>query len=298
MKWFKQNKLLCFTIITAIYCMMIITFISLQEKHIDKACQLIKEHDNKNAKIEIDKIFFIDELGQNKETVLMSACESGNTQIIQYLLNKGASPNKTIDGNLSPLEIYCKFGYKGGLKPLQELLDHGAQQSLFSSKPAIFHLGENFKEMDEEEKKFATEMSIYLLTNGAPLTYKKETVLHLAAKGNMSELFDQIVHTREGLQLLNSENNDKLTPWQTAVNSGSIGVQRVIRNLETEYSEIKETENENNSTGDALFDELLESGIVDIQKEDEIQENDDTEQNNKDKQEETKKGYYQELYGD
>lgn len=297
MKWLKQNKLLFITLITAIYCSIVIICISSQEEHIDKACQFIKNNDNQNAIVEINKIWFIDEVGLNRETTLMAACESGNGQMIQLLLKEGADPNYKINGKLSALEFYCNFGYNAGVKPLKQLLDAGARQSIFEKKPAVFYLADRFVEMDKSEKEEATEMAILLLTNGAPLSYNGETLLHLAARADMAELFDQIIHTKNGIQLMNSKNKDGLTPWQVALNFGAVDVQQVIRGLESEYEEVKAEQEQ--ETGDETLDELIEDGVVDIEQENEIVNDDDnSEQSLENDQEETKKGYYQELYGD
>jgi hypothetical protein len=206
-----------------------------QQETVDKACVAIENYDQDTLVNCVDKIWNIDAYGTRNETMFMVACESGNEEAIEYLLNQGADPNKTVPGQLTPLELFCNNGYEAGEYALSLLLKSGVKQSAYSVQPAIFYLADNYYWMTPEQKVLATEQSILLLQHGAPLGYEDTSLLHLAAKSNMYDLFYTIVHTNEGLYMMTMKDVNGQTPWDVAVSSGSIDVQKIIRNLENEY---------------------------------------------------------------
>lgn len=239
----ERNKVGIEFFITAFVAMVasaLLLIILHQQEMIDAACVAIENYAQEDAESYIDQVWDINGCGLRKETMLMVACEVGNEEAIEYLLNKGADPNKTVAGNLTPLELFCRDGYNAGERALLLLLNAGVRQSIYTVKPAIFHLADNYYWMTDEQKALATEETIWLLKYGAPLGYKDTSLLHLAAKSNMADLFYTIVHTREGLYMINMRDGDGNTPWSVAVINGAVDVQRVIRNLETESEEEQE----------------------------------------------------------
>jgi ankyrin repeat protein len=236
------------TLLAAI-CSITLLFIDHNETIVTLGCEAIAQEDNELAKQYIDRAINIDGVGNNKQTMLMTACDVGNSEMIIYLLNSGADANKTMPGHPTPLELFCQNGYNAGKRTLEILIRNGAKQKEYTIKPALFHLADNFYWMNDEQKKEATEEAILLLQNGAPLEYDGTSLLHIAAKSDMSDLFYTIVHTSQGLQLLTKQDTDGMTPWQVAVKNGSIDVQRVIRNLETEF---EEEQNENTQQTDPI----------------------------------------------
>lgn len=228
----------------AIIAASILLFIGYQEEYIEAACVAIENKDNQTAHSYIDKIWDVDMTGKRKQTMLMVACESGNSEMIISLVSHGANVNKTINGYLSPLELFCKNGYMAGPDVLLSLLKSGAKQSAYVEKPAVYHLADSFYWMTAEEKKIATEETILLLQYGAPLGCAGTSILHLAAKGDMADLFYTIVHTTEGLNLLNMSDENGNTPLDIAIANGAVEVQQVMRDLEKEYNEDQGIEDE------------------------------------------------------
>lgn len=224
----------------ALIAAIVLLLILVQQEHIDDACSAIERFDQDALVSCAEEVWDIDGYGTRKETMLMTACRVGNTDAVEFLLKEGADPNATVPGKLTPLELFCNNGYEAGEDLLLLLLENGVRQSIYSVKPAIFYLAENFYWMDKNQKAIATEESIWLLQYGAPLGYEDTSLLHLTAKSDMDDLFYTIVHTREGLTMINMENGEGYTPWDVALKNGSIGVQRVIRNLEKEYQDSQE----------------------------------------------------------
>lgn len=250
----EDNKFGIATIAAAIVlfvCSLLLFNIIVQEEHVDKACLAIENGNSALAISEIEQIRNIDCVGSNKQTVLMAACKTGNKELIQYIVNRGADVNKSPRGHLTPLELFCAYGYEAGEDALWILLDAGVKQSSYTAQPAIFHLAENFYWMDNNQKKIATEEAILLLQKGAPLRHKDNSLLHVAARSDMDDLFYTMVHSTEGLQLMSMRNSDGLTPWDVAVKNGATKVQKVIRDLEDEYRD---------DQGDLPNDEPLPSG--------------------------------------
>lgn len=207
-----------------------------QKDHLESAYAAIQSGDNDLAKLHISKLRDLNKPSKNKATLLMAACEYGNNEIINNLLKLGADVNFTVEGELTPLELFCSRGYESGSATLSMLLNAGAKQSQYKEMPPILHLANKFESMTEEQLTVATEEVVLLLKNGAPLQYEKTTILHLAAQNNMAEFFDMLVHTKQGLPLLAVKDADGLTPWNVAVRYSAIDVQKVIRALEEEGS--------------------------------------------------------------
>ena len=218
----------------AVICSCILIYIIDQETYIDKACAAIEANDNDVAIQYLKKIKNYNSIGQRKETVLMVACESGNAEIIAFLLTQDLDVNYCPNGALTPLELFCQTGYKAGIDALDLLLEYGVKQSNFSEKPAVFYLAENLYWMEDEERIIAEELILSLMQNGAPFGYKTTTILHEITKADSADLFDILVHTTQGLALLNTKNSEGKTPWDISIQYGAVDVQRVIRFLEEE----------------------------------------------------------------
>jgi ankyrin repeat protein len=226
----------------AIICSVCILFICDQESAIDAACMAIENHNNDIAKTQIDKVVNVNLVGTNNKTMLMVACESGNSDMIEYLIYRGADVNKTSPGYLSPLELFCDSGYEAGESALLVLLDAGIEQSAYVEKPAVFHLADNLLSMTEEQRELASKEIMLLLQYGSAFQYDQTSILHSLAKSNMADLFYDVVHTKTGLELMTMKDENGKTPWHISVEYGSIDVQRVIRHLETEYNDVQQEE--------------------------------------------------------
>ncbi|ORX63511.1 ankyrin, partial [Anaeromyces robustus] len=59
----------------------------------------------------------------NDKTPLFSACESGNENLVKYLMEQGAEINVMSRCNHTPLYTACQSGYENIVKCL---LEHGA----------------------------------------------------------------------------------------------------------------------------------------------------------------------------
>ena len=221
----------------AMLCCIVILVICNQQDSVDRACVAIESFDNEAMIANADKVWDVDSVGLRKETMLMAACRVGNVHAIEYLISRGADVNYTVKGALTPLELFCRDGYESGESGLLLLLNSGLKQSVFSEKPAVFMLAENFYWMNADQKKLATEQVIIMLKAGAPMGYQNTSLLHLAAKGDMYDLFYTISHTTQGLSMMTMEDGDGLTPWEVASKYGAVKVQKVIRDLEREWEE-------------------------------------------------------------
>ena len=231
------DKVFLTLLIIAAICAIFLLVDIHYEELCDDVCENIESFDNEYAKKLIGKHININDHGDEYDTMLMSACKSGNSEMIIYLIENGANPNLTVFGKMTPLELFCFSGYEAGEEALIALLDAGAKQSTYSIKPAVFILADNYRSMNLNQKMLATNETVLMLKYGAPLGYGKNNLLHLAAEGNMFSLFNTIAHSKDGIAMINDKNSDGLTPWEVAVKHGSIDVQRVIRNLEVEYEE-------------------------------------------------------------
>lgn len=224
-------------LVIAFICALLLFVIVDQEEKIDNLKNAIEQNNTEAAKVYVDELININIPGKNNKTALMLACEYGNGELIEYVVQKGADVNYAPNGMPTPLELFCEKGYCAGPDALRTMFSAGLKQSKYTLQPAIFTLANNFYWMDDEQKEEATEVVIVLLKNGAPLGYNDTTILHLAAKADMDDLFYTVVHTQEGIYMLNAKNEDEQTAWEIAVKFGAINVQKVIRNLEQEYKD-------------------------------------------------------------
>ena len=245
---FKLQPEFYIALVIMLICSIALFFIADHEDKVAMANQAITSGDNESAKQQIDDLWYIDGIDTNHYTVLMTACASGNVEIIEYIVGLGADVNYAPAGMPTPLELYCQSGYSGGHKILNVLFDAGLKQSKYTFKPALFVLADNFFWLQDDQKPIVTEVAIRLLQKGAPMGYENTTLLHEAAKADMDDLFYTIVHTNEGLYMLNTKNQDGDTPWNVAVKNGATGVQKVIRALEKEYEDAKNPDKEDEKT--------------------------------------------------
>ena len=234
MRKYKFNKVTYVSLILAIICSITLLVICWQEDILNDACVAIQEGRSEDAIVHLEELWDLEMLNKDKETALMTACRVGDSEVIYYLIEKRVNLNYAPPGKMTPLELFCRYGYKNGYETVVSMLKSGAKQSKYTLKPALFHLAEQFYWMDKKEKPIATELSIILLQHGAPMGYGDTSILHLAAEGNMDEFFYTVVHTSQGLQIMTMKDGQGRTPWQVAVEKGAVGVQRVIRDLEKE----------------------------------------------------------------
>ena len=215
---------------------VILLFIVTQTETTDRLCEAIESGNNEIAMQLSTELVNIDWIGSDNFTPLGKACAVGNKEMIVFLINSNADVNYAPDNQLTPLELFCHSGYMAGEDALNKMLKAWVKQSNYTNKPAIFYLAEQYQDMTNEEKAVATEITILLLKKGAPLGYENTTLLHMAAKGDMDDLFYTVSHSTQGLNLLTKEDQDGNTPWEVAVKCGSTKVQKVIRDLESELS--------------------------------------------------------------
>ena len=200
------------------------------EEIVDDVCSMIYEDaDIEEIKTQIDRIQDIDVIGSNKETALMAACRVGNTVIIEYLMEKDADPNQHPDGALTPLELYCEYGYEGGAKGVELLCANGASPKKYTLKEPLFLMAGQFKWMDTTQKTKATEVAVELIKHGAPLYNNETTILHLTAQADMYVLFYNIIRSTEGTWLMDSKDSSGLTPYEVASKNGAVNVQRAFK---------------------------------------------------------------------
>lgn len=248
----------------ALICAVFILCNFYQDDVFIDARESIVKNDVESLDLCVSKMWDIDMIGPGKQTLLMVACENGSVDAIEYLINHGADVNKSPSGCMTPLELYCSLSYEAGEYGLLLLIDSNVKQSKYTVKPAVFHLADQYYWMNDSQKALATEETIWLLKYGAPLGYNNTSLLHMAAKGNMGDLFYTIVHTTQGLSMLNMKDENGQTPWEIAVEYGAVSVQKVIRNLETELKEEEENGSNIGSTNpDDIVDEDAPLGSVD-----------------------------------
>lgn len=228
-----------------------------QQSKSEKASAAIEAGNNAEAIIAIDGMWNKSIPDKNGRTPIITACKEGNAEILEYLINSGIDVTNTKYDSYSeqrPLEAFCSSGWKNNPKMLQILLDAGADPNDYRYKPALFILAEQAYwklTITEKQKDEIENMCLELIKAGAELQYENETILHLAAKADMAELFDALIHSKDGIELINAKNQDELTPWETAAKYGAVEVQQAIQLFEQELNEILEEEEQEDAQEEA-----------------------------------------------
>lgn len=194
---------------------------------IAKICEAIEDGDNKTAMELIDSTDNLNQLNVNawelksvltqsdfdRSTPLVTACEKGDLEIIEYLLENGADPNFTAGDIYYPLEAMVAKNKELGYKGLELLDDYGADFSLYTHHPLLYYLGSTFKYSEGNISDGAYEMVIYLIENDKPLVNKDGfTLLHYMAQSDNTDFLEELLNCNEVQELINFMSDDGDTP--------------------------------------------------------------------------------------
>ena len=122
---------------------------------------------------------------ENGGTALYQAARNGYSDIVAYLLNKGADPNITNNSNVTPLIAAASNGHEEVVKLLVE---KGADPNIIDSYGDSSHLAAAQRDHWEIVK--------LLIAKGANIhqqTKQKENLLHIAAKNDKKEVIKYLL---------------------------------------------------------------------------------------------------------
>lgn len=171
--------------------------------------------------------------------IAVKACEKGDTTVIRYLADEGTNFNISIlavqtQTTKTPLEAFCETGWHNDPSLLKIMLDAGADPNQYYKEPPLFVLAKQLYweyTISEEEKKALEDLCIMLVQAGAELKYNGNTILHLATKTNATKLFNALISTEEGLNLINAENREGKTAWEVAIQYNADSVLSTLKVL-------------------------------------------------------------------
>jgi len=170
--------------------------------HLD-ICRLFVE--NYNAKINIQS--------DQGTTPLYHACANGITNVVEYLLRKGANPSKGAKDGHKPIHASCMYGHENITRTLVEQKADLDGNNLHNKGYAPLHYLIARKENP-------VNLITHLLDNGADINNKNSsgfTPLGLAAYYDKPDVVRLLV--RRGANM-NLANNKGRTPLQTAARYG------------------------------------------------------------------------------
>ncbi len=181
----------------------------------------IKNVNSFTAPLWLRKIYNMNEY--DISTPLIIACEKGNVDIVEALLDKGADPNLSLDGGWAPLEVLYARKSDNRIVIAKMLINTGVQVDLFRSyKSALFIEAESciYKTtFSEDERNFLTESIVLLLENGAsPINENGDTIIHYLAYGGQTKTIELLASDYG--YLFEKENLKGETPLDWAKENG------------------------------------------------------------------------------
>lgn len=244
---FVINIILCILPIIALG--VYFSWYNYQVKIIDTlTVQLMGQDKNRFDTELLQKVELLNKANDQGDTLLMRACRQGRGDVVVELLEMGANPNYHPRGTLTPLELYCKYGYRGGSYGLYKLLQAGASPNIYTEEPPLHALAMEFKWMEKEIKEEVSKEIKLLLQAGATMKWSDTTIVHCVAKYNFSDVLYDLIRTEEGIQYLMEKDSSGYYPYDLAVRNGAVKSQRVIRELDDELTELAKQNNESYKT--------------------------------------------------
>ena len=190
---------------------------------------------------------------------LVVACEEGNYEVVKALLEKGADPNRSFDGHMSPIEVTYARKNENRYEITKLLIEHGADVDKYSSyNTALFEeikLLAYGKGSDKEWKETAKKCIVLLIENGAKTVENDgTTVTHYLCMGGEIEILQMI----DGYEnQLNARDNKGRTPLMWAVINEKVNAVEFLLGVCTD---INATDND----GKTALDYATETGNKEI----------------------------------
>lgn len=157
-------------------------------------------------------------------TPLVKACETGNGEMIIWLLDHGAKTDYAPNGILYPLEAFCDNGGGAGDKALRALLKHGADPETYTDRPPVFRLAQTLRNRKEQSRREGIEMIMTLVNAGASWKDPTDgyTLLHYAAMQENAGLMIALLQKEEANKYLDMPNDIGQTPLDIATEQNKI----------------------------------------------------------------------------
>ena len=151
-------------------------------------------------------------------TPLVKACETGNHEMIVWLLEHGARTDYAPGRILYPLEGFCDTGSGAGKEALQKLLDCGADPEQYKQRPPLFRLAQTLYHRRDDTYRAGVDMVFMVLDSGARWQDPTDgsTILHYAAMQRNGDFLKALLERKGASDFLNTENHKGQTPLDLA----------------------------------------------------------------------------------
>ena len=238
----KKTHVIIFVVVAIILVAAIPVRIVTAANKIAHLCQLIENGENEAA-IEAAKgirdlnapstIFprFVSFIEGKVTTPLVQACETGNAEMIVWLLEHGAKVDYAPGAIEYPLEIFCDNGTGAGTDALEKLLEYGADPELYRYRPPLFRLMQTLRHRSDETYDTGVEMTLLLLDKGAKWRDPKDgfTVFHFAAMQRNTDFLKALLERDQAADYINMKDDEGQTPLDIAEKFGNTECARILQ---------------------------------------------------------------------
>ena len=231
-------------VIFIVLILVIVLFIIRENKvaKIRELCDLIDKGNNteaielaskiKNLNTPTEQFVRLTEAAEGIVTTpLTKACETGNSEMIIYLLEHGADTEYAPGYIIYPLESFCDTGTGAGEDALNALLNHGADPNKYKRISPVFRVAGTLEHRAESTYETGVRMVLILLENGAywqnPID--GNTILHYAAFQKNATLMKELLKLDESKKWLNVKNDKGETPLDFTMENNNIEAMQLLK---------------------------------------------------------------------
>ena len=192
----KVLRIIGALLIAALACFLIIAIV--HYSRISLLCDRIEAGNNMETKVGnaytaprfLEKVFLIFDMSGRLRSPLLTACEYGNVQAVEVLLENGANPDTSLFGwNALENAAHSHCTEEARYNVFNLLISHGADVNMYCSQvdgEVIWYLADKIDHTTDQSDLYYLEQTILLLANSGSVLLKPSnwSLIHYIASCN------------------------------------------------------------------------------------------------------------------